>query len=68
MVVIISARGLGRYRLENQSNQFVLNFLNMKSLAYHLEKVMKMNAEKRADVYEALTTHGKVSMQYGKAS
>lgn len=62
-MLTIIAKGLGRYRIEDQSTGFVLNCLNMAALAHHLTKVLKLNATERADVYLALTTDGKVKIE-----
>lgn len=62
-MLTIQAKGLGRYRIEDQSSGFVLNFLNPAGLAYHLSKVLKMKKTEQAAVMRELSTAGKCHIQ-----
>lgn len=67
-MLTIHAKGLGRYRLEDQSTGFVLNFLNPKSFMYHLGKVLKMNKKQQTAVMTELAKAGKCKVEYTKAA
>jgi hypothetical protein len=65
-MLTIQSKGLGRYRIEDQSTGFVLNFLNPSGLTYHLEKVMKLKKTQVQQVFTSLNTDGKVKMEMVK--
>ena len=65
--VLIVAKGLGRYRMECDHGM-ITNFLNQKSLDWHLTKVMRLSKDQQAKVWAELNAHGKCKMEMSKAA
>lgn len=67
-MLTIQTKGLGRYRIEDQSTGFVLNFLNPAAFMHHLSKVLKLNKKEQTLVINELTKSGKCKIQRAKAA
>lgn len=68
ITLIAHSKGLGRYRLEDQTTGFVLNFLNPKSFVYHLANQLKMNKKEQKRVISELDKTGKCKLAFVKAA
>lgn len=62
-MLTITAKGLGRYRIEDQSTGYVLNFLRPVDMEYHMSKVLKMTKREQAAVIADLNAYGKTKIQ-----
>ncbi len=67
-MLTIHAKGLGRYRIEDQQTGYVLNFLNPAAFMHHLGKVLRLNKKEQTLVINELTKSGKCKIERAKAA